>query len=1032
MNHPNFLLCALNNDKDCLSINGDSISPSLLAMKFLSESFFSSLSKEIESSVLDSIIEVSTIPQNPNILLASNKIFKHINLNVNLVIPQLVRMVNVQSLNVSSSKKRKRTSLVNVPTIDILETLEWKKGIRVLELLQDKKKIFNVESLLPELFSILRKCLQFDEQAAVEYPKQLVLSLILNCFQKLESVRLPENSFDMELIVQCFNASPNPQTHHHALVVLTYYASEFPAPVLSNIMAIFTFMGNSSVLRHDDNYSFQLIFSIIDSVIPKLVKDGSIPTIISVLRVFVDALLDVPEHRRLKLYKRLLQKIDADQHMYYFLILICLSANSSKKNNSDDNPTVKLLNVAVEVVMEFHPSVGLNSCKTLIQNLKRLPINKDDMRNVKFDINITHLSEKQFRHFKYTILSLIHSLISTKEFIAKIAVLPDEDLEILEPHYGDIIVEILSYIQKTHIIVDKNTNTSLAHYWKTILLRSFEILDYTIALLTPEMFLLVMKGLMCHNLSTIKKRSLDILNSKLQDNSFIQECDHKALHSTTNSLIDMIKTINTDINEDEMIVIQTALLSLKLIVKAVASEDMEKYVMVLEFVTNTIKSHRAEGYLLSSLILCLAELCVTLRARAIEHLPNFMPVLLKILKQEKNQDYPTLLCLSLLTTIQKIFEVLPLFISPYLKKLLFEISQLNGKWTDATDDPKLSPFVQKLKIIKLKLAENIPSRILIPAIEECYSDIIQKNKLESIGPIMEILSENLKHLCDGFDLTPQIPMLKQFFINALEFRNLNLCDMDKINVIENHIIDALITFVLKLSDSTFKPFFNSIFRWAEDGDDKNNRIITFYKVACGLAEHLKSLFVLFAGMFVDNAAKILDACNKKKSTSLYYEDETKNTLLLDNVLRTLKLVFEHTTRKFITKERFNILMQPIVDNLENDFNGIADLESRNNEILTPCIVHFAVAAADDSLWKQLNYQILMKLRNSNYKIRILSLKCLTEVVKKLGEDFLSLLPETIPFLSELLEDDHEVVQECCKKSIQELEDVLGDNLSKYF
>jgi hypothetical protein len=35
-----------------------------------------------------------------------------------------------------------------------------------------------------------------------------------------------------------------------------------------------------------------------------------------------------------------------------------------------------------------------------------------------------------------------------------------------------------------------------------------------------------------------------------------------------------------------------------------------------------------------------------------------------------------------------------------------------------------------------------------------------------------------------------------------------------------------------------------------------------------------------------------------------------------------------------------------------------------SSLLAPCLAQFAVAAADDALWKQLNYQVLLKARHN--------------------------------------------------------------------
>lgn len=43
-----------------------------------------------------------------------------------------------------------------------------------------------------------------------------------------------------------------------------------------------------------------------------------------------------------------------------------------------------------------------------------------------------------------------------------------------------------------------------------------------------------------------------------------------------------------------------------------------------------------------------------------------------------------------------------------------------------------------------------------------------------------------------------------------------------------------------------------------------------------------------------------------------------------------------------------------------------------------------------------------------------------------------LLPETVPFISELLEDDNPEVEKQIQQQVQELEKILGEPLQKYF
>ena len=55
--------------------------------------------------------------------------------------------------------------------------------------------------------------------------------------------------------------------------------------------------------------------------------------------------------------------------------------------------------------------------------------------------------------------------------------------------------------------------------------------------------------------------------------------------------------------------------------------------------------------------------------------------------------------------------------------------------------------------------------------------------------------------------------------------------------------------------------------------------------------------------------------------------------------------------------------------LENRLGGEEKFQERVTGHLVPCLAQFSVAVADDSLWKPLNYQILLKTRNSSPKVR---------------------------------------------------------------
>lgn len=154
-----------------------------------------------------------------------------------------------------------------------------------------------------------------------------------------------------------------------------------------------------------------------------------------------------------------------------------------------------------------------------------------------------------------------------------------------------------------------------------------------------------------------------------------------------------------------------------------------------------------------------------------------------------------------------------------------------------------------------------------------------------------------------------------------------------------------------------------------------------FRLSSAIADKLKGLFVLFAGHFVKNAAELLDACNTSKTETLYFESEDKCNTLIKYILKTLHIVFLYDSQSFLNKERFESLMQSVVDQLENTLGGIADLKTRAKDQIIPCIAQFAVATADDSLWKLLNYQILLKTRHNDAEVRYVLVYFVTHCCK---------------------------------------------------
>lgn len=90
-----------------------------------------------------------------------------------------------------------------------------------------------------------------------------------------------------------------------------------------------------------------------------------------------------------------------------------------------------------------------------------------------------------------------------------------------------------------------------------------------------------------------------------------------------------------------------------------------------------------------------------------------------------------------------------------------------------------------------------------------------------------------------------------------------------------------------------------------------------FRLTSRIAECLKGLFVLFANYFLKNAATLLNENNTIKNEETQFaadaEGIQKSCELISAILKSLLSVFVHDSTHFLNKERFDTIMQPIVD-----------------------------------------------------------------------------------------------------------------------
>ena len=71
-------------------------------------------------------------------------------------------------------------------------------------------------------------------------------------------------------------------------------------------------------------------------------------------------------------------------------------------------------------------------------------------------------------------------------------------------------------------------------------------------------------------------------------------------------------------------------------------------------------------------------------------------------------------------------------------------------------------------------------------------------------------------------------------------------------------------------------------------------------------------------------------------------------------------------------------------------------------------------------------QILKRTQNTPETLKVLAVKGLAEILLSTGEEGLSMLPDCLPHLQELLEDGSSEVTKATRKLILDVEEILGE------
>lgn len=138
-------------------------------------------------------------------------------------------------------------------------------------------------------------------------------------------------------------------------------------------------------------------------------------------------------------------------------------------------------------------------------------------------------------------------------------------------------------------------------------------------------------------------------------------------------------------------------------------------------------------------------------------------------------------------------------------------------------------------------------------------------------------------------------------------------------------------------------------------------------------------------------------------------------------------------------QRFDLLLVPLgkllqarIEPSTSDkitYQGLIQGNNTESGSVVDCMVALASAAGEEQLWKPLNHSILQACGNEERaEVRKAGVMCLASLIRSIGEEYMVLVPECLPVLSELLEDNDEEIVGLAQECISLSEEFLGESL----
>lgn len=902
------------------------------------------------------------------------------------------------------SGKRRRTSasethrgLGTQPTPELSTML--RQVTFVLQLVEGSDPEKHPE-LLNALFNSLSELQHFRVLVGSElgYLQNLILRSLLAmvpAYKKDQSLKIDSTGGHGDLLVNCIQKSSSPSVQNTALLLVASLANVAPDLVLNSVMPIFTHMGGS-VLRQSDDYSAHVINQTVKEVVPPLIQSlrkGKVSPLAGaseLLLSFVTAYEHIPSHRRLGLFVSLVETLGAEEFLFALLAMLTNMYST----------TDQVLLFTTEIFNYFKVEIQLQSLIKLLGLIGDVFQPRPSLSSTLLGTN--EQSDRDPQKIGFRQLTLVPHLLSSRKLTTQISKLTErDDME------ASKVRELYSGLLEDLLVLADSLKQQ-----KSLYNICGEALSKLLNLLSIGEFIKSVETLLDRPDIVLRRKVLRAVEVRIDEESQGDANSRAALLAFLPHLTAIIRV------SDDMAYKHLAVGCVDKISEKYGKKDPEAVTAAAATIASDQCLGQDDEQLRVMALLCLASLVDVLQDGIMPVLPYAIPKAISYIADGvKSETTEIELHNAGYAFMAALAQHLPYMLSgTYLGQLLAVSSaSSNANLGAEANDARL----QCLRL----LAKQVDAKPLFSALEQNWitatdsGSIAAREYLEILGIALDKHSKT--------DISKNITTLSAIFLNAFDLRRLKCskggADEDfsrQIHRIEETINAVALKMIYKLNDAAFRPIFSQLVEWSvslsKDPEGKNLRLLSIYGFMLSFFGGLKSIVTSYSSYILDSAVDVLQHIDPKKLVELE---------LWKKVLNTLAKCFEHDQDDFWQAPAH---FSAIAPTLAAQFSHASSINMTNE--LIPTVVELAAAADSQEHQKELNGALLKHLRSQQASVRLAAVKCEQALISRLGEEWLAMLPEMLPYISELQEDDDELVERETRIWIVGIEGVLGEDL----